>query len=146
MSAHRIRPASRDDGTILLLSLGFCVMALLLVFAVVDASAVFLARRDLAAAVDGTALAAAEQVDVPAVYQAGTGADLLLDRERVQRTVATYVSQTFPSGEFPDQQITGDASGDLRTVLVRGVRTVTLPVVGAVTVHAQARATSRTRP
>jgi uncharacterized membrane protein len=135
-----------EDGTILLLSLGFCLMALLLVFAVVDASAVFLARRDLAAAVDGTALAAAEQIDVPALYRAGTGEDLLLDRARVQATVAAYVSRTYPAALYPAEQISGDASGDLRSVVVRGVRTVRLPVFGRVTVHAEARAASRARP
>ncbi|HVV29309.1 MAG TPA: pilus assembly protein TadG-related protein [Mycobacteriales bacterium] len=129
-----------DDGTILLLSIGFCAVALLLVWAVVDASVVFLARRDLAAAVDGTALAAARQVDVDRVYASGARGDLPLQAGAVRSAVQDYVARTYPLVSYPEQRIVGDVTADQHAVAVSGRRTVHLPVFGSVTVTAHATA------
>jgi cobyrinic acid a,c-diamide synthase len=56
---------SRDDGSILVLSLGFIVICILALAVVVDASSVFLARRALQSQADAAALAGA-QADPPA--------------------------------------------------------------------------------
>lgn len=133
-----MRPRRDDDGTILILTIGFVAIAMLLVFAVVDASAVFLARRDLASAADGTALAAAQQVDVNAVYAEGARGDLPLDAGAVQHTVDAYAAQNLPAG----WAVTGRASGP-HTVTVTATRVVRLPVYGTVTVTASATATDR---
>jgi hypothetical protein len=132
-----------DDGTILLLSIGFCVVALLLVYAVTSASAVFLARRDLASAVDGTALAAAQAVDADEYYTGTSGVDLPLDDVDVRRAVDDYVRRNLPSDRT--QRISGavDASG--HAVTVRGERDVHLPLFGTVTVTAHATAVNRRR-
>lgn len=137
MTARRPRG---DDGTILLLSLGCFTIALLLVWAVVDASVVFLARRDLAAAVDGTALAAAQEVDADAIYASGTDADLPLSPNAVQASVDEYVGRTYPG-----QQIAGGVSADRRSVEVTGRRNVHLPGFGTLAVVAHASATSHVR-
>jgi uncharacterized membrane protein len=142
--SRRSRPCG-EDGTILLLSIGFCVMALLLVWAVVDASAVFLARRDLAAAVDGTAIAAAQEIDTQAVYEGGATDDLPLASDEVRDTVEAVVARTYPASEDPAQEITGGVSADGRSVVVSGRRTVHLPGFGTVTVTARATAASHTR-
>jgi uncharacterized membrane protein len=137
------RAGRRDDeGTILILTIGFVVIAMLLVFAVVDASAVFLDRRDLASAADGAALAAAQQVDTSAVYAAGAGGDLPLDPVAVQRTVDTYVAREFPPEQYPGWHFTVDTGPD--EVTVTATRVVRLPVYGTVTVDATASATNRT--
>lgn len=131
-----------DDGTILILTIGFVAIAMLLVFAVVDASAVFLARRDLAAAADGTALAAAQQVDVNALYAEGARGDLPLDGGAVQRAVEQYVATNLSPAQHPGWAVTGRASGP-HTVTVTATRVVQLPVYGTVTVTATATATDR---
>lgn len=134
---------TRDGGTILILTLGFLVIVMLLVFAVVDASAVFLDRRDLAAAADGVALDAAQHVDVAAVYEHGADGDLPLDAADVDRAVQRFVDANYPAARFPGWHFTGDVSGP-HTVVVHASRLVHLPGYGTLTVTADARATNRT--
>lgn len=134
-----------DAGTILLLTLGYFSVALLLVVVVVDVSAVYLARRSLAAACDGASLAAAQQVDEVALYGArGELSELPL--RRVGEAVARYQRDDDPSGRtrLTAQLVDGD------TVVVTGRRAVDLPVVGplgirpvTVTAGARARAVAR---
>jgi uncharacterized membrane protein len=112
-----------DDGTILVLTLGYLVLALSLVLVVVDISALFLARRGLAADCDGAALAAAQSADATAVYAGTTGVRLPL--AQVQAAVERY----DPSGELTA------ALRDGETVVVTGRRTVHLPVVGFLGIH-----------
>lgn len=67
-----------DEGTVLLLTTFLGIVLIAVVVTVVDASAVFLARRALAGQADAAALAAAQHVDWPAYY-AGSGDALPLD-------------------------------------------------------------------
>ncbi|HMA48082.1 MAG TPA: pilus assembly protein TadG-related protein [Frankiaceae bacterium] len=137
-----------DAGTILLLTLGYFSVALLLVVVVVDVSAVYLARRSLAAACDGASLAAAQQVDEVALYGArGELSELPL--RRVGEAVARYQRDDDSSGRtrLTAQLVDGD------TVVVTGRRTVDLPMVGplgirpvTVTAGARARAVARDPP
>lgn len=137
---RRIRRRPRgENGTILLLTLSYVVIALGLVAVVVDASAVFLARRALASACDGASLAGAQSVDVPGVYHGAASATLPL--ARVQGAVARYQSEAAPQSTLA----AGVTGGD--RVVVTGTRTVNLPVsrllgIGAVTVQARAEASS----
>lgn len=132
-----------ERGTILILTLGFLVIAMTLVFAVIDASAVFLDRRDLAAAADGAALAAVQHVDVAAVYAHGADGDLPLDAAGVDRAVQQFVDANYPAARFPGWHFTGGVR-DPHTVAVHASRVVHLPVFGTVTVNADATATNRT--
>ncbi len=62
-------PRWRDDrGSVLVLLLGFAVLALVLVGVVADLSKVFLAKRALASTADGAAIAAAQAIDLEALY------------------------------------------------------------------------------
>jgi Flp pilus assembly protein TadG len=129
----------------MLLSIGFCAMALLLVWAVVDASVVFLDRRDLASAVDGAALAGAGQVDVGALYAGGVWAGpLALDPAAVRARLTAYVAQDYAPADHPGCTITGGVADGGTTVVVHGSRTVHLPAFGYVTVTADATASTRT--
>ena len=130
----------QEDGSILLLTLGCVTIALLLVVVVVDASAVFLARRSLAADADGASLAAAQTVSGPQVYARGAGPRLPL--AQVQAAVARYDAT---AGTSLRAAVEHGPGGD--AVVVTGRKPVTLPFVGVlgigpVTVTATSRASS----
>jgi uncharacterized membrane protein len=63
---------SQDDGSIMVLIIGYTAIAAVLITVGVDTSKVFLAQRALASAADSAALAAATGVNLNAVY-AGSG-------------------------------------------------------------------------
>jgi uncharacterized membrane protein len=133
----------REEGSILVLTLGFFMVALLLVFAVVDASAVFLARRDLAGAADAAALDAADHPDTAEIYAGGLSADsptLPLQPGEVQAAVARFAA-SYPAG-WSFAATTPD--GIHAVVSVR--ETLRLPVFGSVTVSATSEAESATAP
>lgn len=133
-----MRARGREQGSILLLTLGFVVLALLLVLTVVDASVVFLTRRDLAAAADSLALAAAQQADLPALYAQGPGATLALDPAGVQAAVQRLAADYPPSWHFTAALTSGGAAR------VVAEDAVSLPVVGVVRVSARSQAVSAT--
>lgn len=136
-----------EGGTILLLTLGYVVIALGLVAVVVDASAVFLARRALASACDGASLAGAQSVDVPGVYHGAASTTLPL--AQVQGAVARYQAEAAPDSALT-ASVSGSVSGNVSgagRIVVTGSRTVTLPVsrllgIAPVTVRARAEASS----
>ncbi|WP_346434277.1 pilus assembly protein TadG-related protein [Candidatus Protofrankia californiensis] len=135
----------QDAGTILVLTLGYVLIALMLAIVVTDVSTVYLARRSLASAADGAALAAAQSVDEMAIYTS-TGNLQQLPLAEVAATVAQYQSDADPSGRM---MLTAQLL-DPTTVRVTGTRTVDLPVVtilgiGPVTVTASADAQSLVR-
>jgi Flp pilus assembly protein TadG len=130
-----------DEGSILVLTLGYAVLLMALVLVVVDASAVFLARRSLAGACDGASLSAAQSVDTDEVYRSGA-AGSTLPLANVQLAVGRYQAQTYPEG-----RLTGSVRGG-DTVVVAGSRTVKLPAIdwlgiGDVTISANAEASAR---
>jgi uncharacterized membrane protein len=125
------RRAGDDRGTILVLTLGYLMIAIMLALVVTDVSAVYLARRALAADADGAALAAASQIDQRAVYSgADTGETLNLDDD-VTAAVDDYSAVADPSG---DTSLTGSLINPT-TVRVVGSRTVRLPIVRLIGVH-----------
>lgn len=86
-------PPPGEDGTITLLTLGLGTVALALVATVVDVSAVFLARRDLAGTCDHAAVAAGSGAARPLLYAPGDPAaasprTLPLDLPTAQRAAA----------------------------------------------------------
>ena len=70
---------------------------------VVDASAVFLARRSLANACDGASLSAAQSVDTGRVYRDGV-AGSSLPLAGVQAAVGRYQAETYPAGRARRQR------------------------------------------
>jgi hypothetical protein len=72
---------------------------------VTDASALFLKRRALLAAVDGAALAGAQGVDERAVYTGGAHGSLPLDARRVEEHVDAYITAADLYGQFDNLQI-----------------------------------------
>ena len=147
---RRRATGSKEEGTVLLLTVGLSVVLLLLVAVVVDVSAAILAKRALAGAVDGAAIAAAQQPDRAAINLSGTALDerLPLDPAAVGEVVAQYEADA--RGAQPGLDLRPHLEGASLAV-VDGYRTVRLPFsgwLGAVSVrlHAVGRAGSPTTP
>lgn len=122
----------RDEGSVLVLTLGFVVVVMLLVAVVAAASKLFLTRRSLAAVADGAALAAAQDVDLAAIYTGQSGATLPLAAERARADVAAYVARAAADTGLTDLRLVSlTATGRAVDVTVSG-RSV-LPFVSAVT-------------
>lgn len=120
----RARVVQGDDGTVLLLVLGFTTVLLLLVAVVVDVSAVLLAQRGVASAADGAAVAAAQRLDETAFYERGPHGAVPLDPQGVRAAVAEYAASVAPATQLEG----GTADG--RTVVVHAARLVHLPLGG----------------
>ncbi len=139
------RPTVRDDsGTILVLLLGFTAVLLLMVAVVVNVSSVVLAKRGVASATDGAAIAAAQELDLSVVYERGLGNRIPLDASRVGSRVEQYEAQARTSQ--PGLDLRGEVDADGTTAIVRGVRTVQLPfgqILGFQPVRVEAEARAR---
>lgn len=140
-----------DEGTVLLLTIGMSTVLLLLVAVVIDVSYVVLAKRALANAADGAAIAAAQQPDREAITGSGSALDarVPLDEVAVNAVVATYEADELPSQRGLDLQPHLERGGTV--AVVDGYRTVALPFVGwlgigSVRLHATGRAQSPTLP
>ena len=112
-----------DDGSVLVLVLGFAGLLLVLVAVVVDVSAVVLAKRGVASAADGAAVTAVQALDLEALRTSGLGSEVPLDAGEARARVATYEGQvaTGQPGLALDVRLEG------RTAVVTGRRTVVLP-------------------
>lgn len=136
---------SSDGGSILILTLGYLMLAAMLAVVVTDVSVVYLARRSVASAADGAALAAVQRIDENAIYAGGEDFTALPLAD-IENTVADFQDRADPSGRTAlSAELVDDA-----TVRVEGSRVVKLPVVGVlgvgpVTVRAGAQAQARVR-
>lgn len=117
------RRPSGDEGTVLVLVLGFTGILVLLVGVVVDVSAVVLAKRGVASAADGAAVSAAQALDLEAVYAGGLGAQVPLRLSEARSRVAAYEAHARPAQ--PGLSLALRLDG--RTAVVTGARTVALP-------------------
>ncbi len=132
-----------DSGTITLLTLGFLGVLIGVAVTVVDVSAVYLDRRDLAGECDSAALAAAQSVDPGTLYASGIGATLPVTKAS-GASAADTVARTVGAGTATTTTIDGDS------VTIACSRVVHLPVgaivgFGSVTVRAGSTATSPIR-
>jgi Flp pilus assembly protein TadG len=98
----------RDDGSILVLSLGFIVICILALAVVVDASTVFLARRALQAQADGAALAGAQAIDLDAYYAEGAAARIRLDATGIRGAVERHVRRDPGAGRLTSVALDDD--------------------------------------
>ena len=136
----------RDDGSVLLLVLGFAGILLTLVAVVADVSAVVLAKRGVASAADGAAVSAAQALDLDAVHREGLGRQIPLDAGQARARVVAYEGQV--RAQQPGLRLALRLEG--RTAVVTGSRTVRLPFrlpgTGPVRVSAVARARAPVLP
>lgn len=90
----------QDEGSILVLSLGFIVICILALAVVVDASTVFMARRALQSQADGAALAGAQAIDLATYYAEGASARIRLDGAGVRAAVERHVRRDPGDGRL----------------------------------------------
>jgi hypothetical protein len=106
MTSRRVRD---DEGQLVLLIVVFFLICGLLTIVAVEASAVFLAHRDLQSAADGAALQAAQAVDLDAFFRGeGDPGSLPLDGSGgagYDRYVAAY------QDEHPGSDVRFDVEG-----------------------------------
>jgi putative Flp pilus-assembly TadE/G-like protein len=148
-SAARCGRNPGEEGQIMILVLGYTLIAFLLVVVAVDSTAVYLARTQLRDAADAAALDAADAAYAPSVYAEGVPSSVPLSDSTVRAAAASYLSAYRPPGRI-DQvliaQPTGSPDGRMAVVGLTGrVRLPMLgPVVaawsGGVTVSVQAHA------
>ena len=97
-----------DDGSILVLSLGFIVICILALAVVVDASTVFLARRALQSQADAAALAGAQAIDIDAYYSGGADPRIRLDPTRIRTAVERHVRRDPGDGRLTAVSLRND--------------------------------------
>jgi uncharacterized membrane protein len=150
-SGRRRGVAGSEDGQILILILGYVIVAVTLVIVAVDITALHLARTQLLDAADAAALDAADAVDPGSVYRAGVPGAVPLTTATVRAAATTYLSTYAPPTRVTDVQLTAaTGSPDGQTAVVELVARVKLPLLGpvvqawsggiTVTVRSQARA------
>ncbi|MFL6100361.1 MAG: pilus assembly protein TadG-related protein [Actinomycetales bacterium] len=133
MSAASRRGRPEDDGQIMILILGYVMIAVLLVIVAVDVTALYLARTQLRDAADATALDAADAADAGAVYRVGVQDDVPLTDETVRSSARSYLETYLPPNHV-DRLLLGAATGspDGRTAVVQLSGRVRLPLLGPV--------------
>jgi hypothetical protein len=149
--AERPRDRAADDGQVLLLILGYAIVALLLVIVAVDATAVHLARTQLLDSSDAAALDASDAIDSGSAYARGVPGAVPLSSDSVRSAATTYLSRYRPPTRIGQVRLaTGTGTPDGQTAVVVLVGHVRLPLLGpvvdawsggiTVTVRSQARA------
>lgn len=128
MSSGQVAPGraaaadGRDDGQVMILSLGFAVVAILLVLVVTAATGVHLERKRLIAIADLAALSAADAVSTG--YFAGAGAQggggVPLTDATVLSAVEEYVrDHPEPAARWDGVRVLEASTPDGRSVVVR---------------------------
>ena len=130
----------QDEGSILVLSLGFIVVCILAVAVVVDASAMFLERRSLQARADSAALAGAQAVDLTDYYARGPAARIVLDPARVRGAVERHVRRAPGEGRLTAVSLRGSEVVVSMTRRVRPPFSGWLTPAGAYDLHVEASA------
>lgn len=134
-----------DQGTVLVLLLGFTAVLLLMVAVVVNVSAAILAKRSLVSAADGAAVSAAQALDVTGLYAGGLDFGRLpLDQGQAALRVAAYEAQVAEAQ--PGTRLAVQVSADGTTAIVRAVRMLELPfgrILGFAPVRVEAEARAR---
>ena len=131
----RAAPAEedREAGQVMLLSIGYGLLALLLVFVVVSATAVYLARKELLALADLAALEAADAMSVEDYYAAGTPPNVHLSDDAVRAAVEDYLAQAPRSGRLDDVTIVSATAVDSRTASVTLHAVADIPFLTVIT-------------
>jgi uncharacterized membrane protein len=131
--ARPTRPKTRgEEGQSTVLILGFAVVVMMTVVAVVDASAAYLRRQHLDSLADGAALAAADGVREAQVYEGGLQARADIDPTAAAGRVAHYLTSVEAQRHYPGLRYSVEARRDRVVVHVSAPLELPFPVPGVV--------------
>lgn len=120
------RLAREEDGSTLVLTIGFAALALALILAVTTATSLLIERRRLFSVADGAALAASEAFALEQVHFDGTTATPELADDAVDRAASDWVARAAVG--LDDARVDG-AAADARSATVTVSSTWHAPVV-----------------
>ncbi len=130
-----------DEGSVLMLGLGFIGVLLLALAVVIDASLALIQRSTLQARADAAVLAGVQAIDLNSYYAHGATSATRLVPQAARVNVLGYFERSQRSGVIPGAQvvsITADGSY-VETVLQAPARLVFWPIEAQITVKAAAQ-------
>ncbi|HMY09259.1 MAG: pilus assembly protein TadG-related protein [Nocardioidaceae bacterium] len=130
-----------EQGSVTPMIIGFCVVLMMLVGVVVNASAAFLARQNLNSTADAAALAATDGMQGEQVYAGGLGKRAQIDPASARRYVADFLRSSDASKRYGQLSYEVTADRDRVMVRVRGQVKLPIPVPGVAT-HAMISGTA----
>jgi len=124
------RPEPGQDGQLMVMILGYVLLALLVATVVIGISSVYLEHKRLLPLADGASLAAADSYTLGEVSTQGGSPSAVLNPARVRNVAADFVSRSPASQRFSSLAVTG-ATGtpDGSTAVVVLTAAVHPPVV-----------------
>jgi hypothetical protein len=140
---------SDEDGQIMVMILGYVVLALLVTTVVIGISSVYLEHKRLLSLADGASLAAAGSYTLGEVETQGGSPSAILNPARVRNVAADFVSRSPASQRFDGLAVAG-ATGtpDGSTAVVVLTAAVHPPVVNFLVpdgIRIEATSTARSR-
>lgn len=120
-----------DSGSVMLIGIALVAICALALAVVVDVSALFIQRRNLAALADASALAGAQAVDLDAYYAHGASEGTNLDPAIVARVVRAHVAAVAAADRHRGMRLE-QVDSDGESVTVRLSAPVTVPFLGSI--------------
>jgi hypothetical protein len=120
-----------DVGSVMLLGIILVAVSVLALVVVVDVSAMFIQRRNLAAIADASVLAGAQAIDLDAYYATGASESTDLEPALVARVVRANVAAVITTDGLRGVRVEGVES-DGESVRVHLSAPVTVPFLGAI--------------
>lgn len=138
-----------EDGQMMVMILGYVVLALLVAVVVIGISAVYLEHKRLLSLADGVSLAAADSYTLGEVETQGGSPSAVLNPARVRNVAADFVARSPASQRFESLAVAG-ATGtpDGSTAVVVLTAAVHPPVVNFLVpdgIRIEATSTARSR-
>ena len=96
-----MRRIGTDEGSVLLLGIGWLFTCLVAVVVMIDISAIMLQRQHLQAASDAAALAGAQGIDLAAYYSQGATINTRLDAGSVRARVLRHLEASDTYADLP---------------------------------------------
>ncbi|WP_261382417.1 pilus assembly protein TadG-related protein [Arthrobacter sp. UKPF54-2] len=122
-SAARARRENRrgEDGQLMVLIIGYVLLALLVTAAVAGASSVYIEHKKLLSLADGASVAAADSFTLGQLEDSTGGPTAVLSAGRVRSAAADYLNRTGAFGRFSGLEVapaTGSPDGSTAVVVL----------------------------
>lgn len=121
-----------DNGQVSVLIVGFFAILIVLIGAVVDASAAFLQRAALNSIADSAALAATEGIKSEYIYTQGLDREARIDAEAAADYARSYLAQSGAQASYPGLRAHISAEGNVVRVRLSAPMNLPIPVPGVV--------------